>query len=166
MPQTHKEETLESLGKQIRDIRTAMFTTLDQESTLWSRPMAIQEMDETGTLWFFTARDSGKAQEVAGGEPVNITYAKPDDSLYVSITGIAEVVDDIAKKKELWNPFVKAWFPEGPEDPNVVLLKVIPERAEYWQGPSTGVGRLVSVAAKLVSGGKTSSGKDVKVTLP
>jgi general stress protein 26 len=159
------DDTLEALGKRIQDIRSAMLTTLDEAGQPWSRPMITREMDEQGNLWFFTKRDSAKAKNIATNKLVNVAYAKPEDALYVSVTGVATLVDDMDKKKTLWNPFVKAWFPEGLDDPDLVLLKVTPERAEYWQGPSTQLGRVVSIAAKLATGGKVSTGKQVEISL-
>jgi general stress protein 26 len=159
------DDTLEALGKRIQDIRSAMLTTLDENGQPWSRPMITREMDEEGNLWFFTKRDSTKARDISTNSTVNVAYAKPDDALYVSVTGQAEIVDNMAKKKQLWNPLVKAWFPDGLDDPDLVLLKVTPERAEYWQGPSTSIGRAISIAAKLASNGKISTGKQVEVSL-
>jgi general stress protein 26 len=159
------DDTLEALGKRIRDIRSAMLTTLDDNGLPWSRPMITREMDEEGNLWFFTKRDSIKVQNIVKNNRVNVAYAKPDDALYVSVTGVATVVDDMEKKRTLWNPFVKAWFPDGLDDPDLVLLKISPERAEYWEGPSTKIGRAVSIVAKLASSGKISTGKQVEVAL-
>ena len=160
-----KDDTLEALGKRIESIRSAMLVTLDENGQPWSRPMITREMDDEGNLWFFTKRDSTKIQDITSNNRVNVAYAKPDDALYLSVTGLATLVDDMEKKKELWNPFVKAWFPDGIDDPELVLLKVMPERAEYWQGPSTRVGRMISIATKLATGGKVSTGKQVEITL-
>jgi general stress protein 26 len=159
------DDTLEALGKRIESIRSAMLVTTDEHGNPWSRPMITREMDENGCLWFFTKRDSEKISHIARDNRVNVAYSKPDDALYLSVTGQAEVVDEMDKKKELWNPFVKAWFPDGLDDPELVLLKITPERAEYWQGPSTQIGRIISIAAKLASGGKISTGKQVEVSL-
>jgi general stress protein 26 len=158
-----EDDTLAALAKRIKSIRAAMLVTTDKHGNPWSRPMITRDMDENGTLWFFTKRNSQKVSDITADNRVTVVYTNPDDALYVSVRGRAEVVHDMARKKELWNPLVKAWFPDGLDDPELVLLKVTPERAEYWQGPSTQVGRAISIAAKLVTGGKVSTGKQVAV---
>jgi general stress protein 26 len=55
----------------------------------------------------------------------------------VSISGAARVVDDLERKKAMWNTFVQAWFPDGPTDPDVALVGVVVAEAEYWDVKST-----------------------------
>ena len=123
---SHKSEKtdIEKLRELLKGIRVAMMTTIDQDGSLRSRPMATQETEDPGELWFFTGADSAKAGEIGRDQRVNLSYAKPDDESYVSLSGTAQVVRDKAKAKELWNPFVKAWFPKGLDDPNLALLRV------------------------------------------
>src|SRR5690349_12487133 len=99
-----------------------MLTTTDPHGTLLSRPMALQEVEFDGDLWFFAARDSRKIAHIAASPQVNVTVGS--NSSWVSLTGTGVVVSDRAKKQELWNSVVEAWFPEGPDDDGVVLLKV------------------------------------------
>jgi general stress protein 26 len=165
MAKHNDEASVEALADRIKGITTAMFTTLDDQGNLWARPMATQDMDDDGTLWFFTKRDSEKVDQIKSDHRINLSYVKPDDSLYISITGNADIINNQAKKEELWNTFVKAWFPDGVDDPDLVLLRVIPEYAEYWEGPKTGIGRALSILTKVATGGKSSDGKDVKVNL-
>ena len=159
------DSSLNALAERIHDIRFAMMTTLDNQGELWSRPMATRDIDEDGTLWFFTKRDSGKVENIKSDHRVNLSYAKPEDAIYVSITGTITLVDNPAKKRELWNAFVKAWFPDGVDDPDLILLKVTPEYAEYWEGPKSSFGRTISVLTKLATGGKVKTGKNVEVDL-
>ena len=72
-----------------------------------SRPMALQEVEFDGDLWFFTARDSRKASHVGTEPQVNVTVSSR--SVWVSLTGSAAVVDDQSKKTELWNAGIEAW---------------------------------------------------------
>src|SRR5207253_1026725 len=128
---------VQKLAKLIKGIKFAMLTTADTDGTLHSRPMATQETDFDGALWFFTYADSGKVHELQQDRAVNVSYADPSSNRYVSVSGTAQVVHDRAKAKELWSPAHKAWFPDGLEDPNLALLRIQVTKAEYWDGPSS-----------------------------
>ena len=148
---TH-EECVEKLRELIKNVRTAMLTTHDTEGSLHSRPMATQQAEFDGKLWFFTDATSAKAYEIQKDQHVNASYAKPDDQVYISVTGIASVNRDRAKMEELWNPIHKAWFPQGLEDPNLCLLEVDVQKAEYWDSPSSKVVQLYGFAKALLTG--------------
>jgi general stress protein 26 len=146
-----------------RDIRIAMLTTTAQDGRLMSRPMAQQEVEFDGDLWFFAERDSRKVAQVAAQPHVNVTLTSNDT--WISLTGTAEVVTDVARAKELWNPFVEAWLPQGPEDPQVVLLKVNAETAEYWDTPGGRVASVLSFVKAKVTGERYDGGENETVTL-
>lgn len=130
------EEQIKKINGLIKDIRIAMLTTEEEDGSLRSRPMATQEEEFDGTLWFFTYADSGKVFEVQHDKHVNVSYANPNANSYVSISGTARLIRDQQKARELWEPALKAWFPEGTDDPNLALLKVDVDKAEYWDSPS------------------------------
>ena len=129
---TH-DEKIEKLGELIKDIDIAMLTTVDEDGSLRSRPMGTQQVEFDGDLWFITAIDTGKADEILRENRVNVSYAKPDDHRYVSVSGTAVLINDKAKIDELWSPIYKAYFPEGKDDPRLRLIKVRVEKAEYWE---------------------------------
>jgi len=145
-------DDIAKLGELIKDIRVAMLTTVDNQGCLHSRPMATQEQEFDGTLWFFTPADSGKIHELNRDSHVNISYANPDKQTYVSVSGTASTIRDKAKIKELWSPINKAWFPNGVDDPNIALLRVDVQRAEYWDAPSSAVVRLFGFAKAVLTG--------------
>ncbi|MDQ2731837.1 MAG: pyridoxamine 5'-phosphate oxidase family protein [Armatimonadota bacterium] len=148
----------------IEGIRIAMLTTTGSDGSLWSRPMATQDADFDGTLWFFTHGSSPKVKELAAHPQVSVSYSSPEDNRYVSASGRAEVVHDRKKAEELWNPILKAWFPDGLEDPDLALLKVDLDEAEYWSGPSNVAARIAGFAKALVTGA-TYPGENEKVDL-
>jgi general stress protein 26 len=133
-----------------KDIKITMFTTIDAEGHFVSRPMAQQLTEPDGDLWFFAERDSRVVEEITANPHVGITLSSNDT--WISIDGDAQVVDDSAKAKELWNPFVEAWLPQGPEDPTVVLIKVDAHTAEYWDSPGGRVASLISLVKAKVTG--------------
>src|ERR1700761_7870081 len=92
------------LWSMIQDIKFAMLVTEQEDGMLRSRPMATQQAEFDGALWFFTADDAPKVAEVRHHAKVNLSYAEPDDQKYVSVSGTCEVVRDMEKMKELWNP--------------------------------------------------------------
>jgi len=145
---------IEQVADLIRGIRVAMLTSVDADGELHSRPMATQDLDFDGTLWFFTAADSEKADELGRDARVAVSYADERVSRYVSLSGAARVVRDREKMRALWKPLLKAWFPKGLEDPELALLEVTITGGEYWDAPSS---RLVRLAG-MVKGALTGSG--------
>lgn len=163
--QADRNASIKKLGELIEHIDIAMFTTIDDNGTLRSRPMSTQQIEFDGDLWFFAGASSATAHEVQRDQRVNISYAKPDEQRYVSVSGAAELVRDQAKIKQLWNPIFKAWFPQGLEDPDLALLKVNVEQAEYWDAPSSKVVALIGFAKALVTGKRPEIGENEKIDL-
>src|SRR5688572_2062197 len=112
-----RKEEFDVLKDKIKDIQFAMLTTVEQDDDLRSRPMATHDMDEDGTIWFFTYDDSPKVREIQRNDRVSLSYTDTGSETYVSAAGKAELVKDRAKINELWNDVLKAWFPQGKEDP-------------------------------------------------
>lgn len=162
---TDRSEGIRVLNEKIKDVRFAMLTTITPEGEPYSRPMATQEAEFDGELWFFTEGTSAKARHIQTNPQVNLGYADPDKNTWISVTGPADIVRDRAKIDELWNPVLKTFFPDGKDDPNLVLLRVQPEHAEIWDGPSSAIGQAVQFAKSFVTGGKEPPGDDVKVDL-
>lgn len=143
--------------------RFGMLTTTDPDGTLISRPMAMQEVEFDGDLWFFAARDSRKITQLSAHSQVNVAIGSSDT--WISLTGTGVVVTDAAKKRELWNSMVEAWFPDGPDDDGVVLLKVEAASAEYWDSPGGRVATAISFAKAKLTGERYSGGENEKVDL-
>ncbi len=112
-----------------------------------TRPMATQEMGKDGTLWFLTGEESHKVVELEKDPRVGLAYSDEGAESYVSVSGTARVTNDRALIRKFWNPFLKAWF-DGPDDPNIRVIEVTPDTAEYW---STKGGKLVSLASVFLS---------------
>lgn len=123
------------LWDMVDQIRIAMLTTMDG-GVLRSRPMECMLAEGNGVLWFFTNISSHKTSEVSTQQQVNLGFADTVKQNYVSISGRASVVRDQAKAKELWTEDQRAWFPRGLEDPDLGLLRIEVEQAEFWDRPS------------------------------
>ena len=143
-------EDVAKVTELLKDNRMAMITTVDEDGRLVSRPMATQEVEFDGDLWFFADGDSATVHQVQRSPRVNVSLSSA--STWVSIAGDAEVVHDAAKRRELWNSMVEAWFPEGPDTPGLVLLKIHADTAEYWDTPGGKVASLLSFAKTRLTG--------------
>jgi general stress protein 26 len=163
--QAGRSEAIRKLGELIEDIDFAMLTTAEADGTLRSRPMSTQQVEFDGDLWFFTRASAPKVDEVRRDERVNVSYAKPEAQRYVSISGTAQIVRDRKKIEELWNPVLKAWFPKGLEDPDLALLKVNVEQAEYWDSPSSTMAHIFGFVKALATGQSYQPGENKKINL-
>ena len=162
---TDRPEAVRKLGEMIKDIDFAMLTTVCDDGTLRSRPMSTQKRDFDGDLWFFTEIDSPKIHEMMHDRHVNVAYADPRKQHYVSVSGVATIVQDRARIEELWQPALKAWFPKGKDDPSIGLIKVHVTDAEYWDTPSSKVMHLFGFMKAVATGQKYQPGENEKLHL-
>ena len=131
-----KSNDLARLAALVRQIGTGMLTTLEVDGSLRSRPLETVELDREGRLWFFTQASSPKsARAEAVDHQVSVSYADPRDEDFASISGTARVVRDLEKMRALWTPELGRWFSRGLEDPDLALLEVRIDKAEYWHAP-------------------------------
>ena len=165
---TGHDAAIQKLGQLIDDIQFAMLTTAEFDGTLRSRPMATHQDHGTkfdGVLWFFTQAGTGKVDEVQQDQHVNLSYSSPEKSKYVSVSGIATLVRDRVKAKELWEPKYTAWFPQGLDDPTLALLRVDVTKAEYWDTPGSAIVHAIGLVKALATGKKYEPGDHEKVEL-
>jgi general stress protein 26 len=158
------KEAIKKLKSLVEDIRFCMYTTFEN-GKIESRPMTTLDVDEEGNVWFFTSRHTEIANETGNGEEVTLIYSHPGDNTYLSVSGYATIADDEAKKEELWSPLSKAWFPEGKDDPNLVVLKVTTDEAAYWDSPSSKMVVFLSMVKAAVTGQPTDPGDHGKLNL-
>lgn len=155
-----QQEAYDKLSELIADIQIAILTTLKDDGTLHSRPMAtIQEEKFTGKLWFFTREHSAKVEEIQREQQVSLSYSRPDANSYVAISGTAQLVMKREKMEELWSPLYKAWFPEGLDDPELALLCITPQHLEYWDGPASKIVQVAGFIKALATGQSYSAGQ-------
>jgi general stress protein 26 len=158
-------EAREKLVSLIRDIHIAMLTTVDSDGSrdiLRSRPMGTIEAEFDGDIWFFTSDQSGKVDDIAREHSVNVAYSSGE--AWVSVSGTASLVHDRAKMEALWNPVLKAWFPDGLDTPDIALLRVRVHEAEYWESHGK-VAQAVGLLKALVTGQESDAGENAKLML-
>ena len=141
----------------------AMLTTRAPDGVLMSRPMALQEVEFDGDLWFFADETSHIVEHLGLDPQVNVSVSA--GSTWVSLAGHGAVVRDDAKKRELWSSTVEAWFPDGPDAPHIVLVRVEAQSAEYWDTPGGRVASLVSFAKAKATGRPYSGGDNETVQM-
>lgn len=159
-----RQESINKLNGLIKDVQTAMMTTIDH-GVLRSRPMQTQDADFDGDLWFFTSTKTHKIEEIEKDNRVNVSYAALDSNTYVSVSGRASVVRDQDKIDEYWNEILRAWFPEGKDAPDLVLLRVEVEQAEYWDSSSSTLVQLAGFIKALATGERADGGDHEKIKL-
>jgi general stress protein 26 len=149
----------------IKDIRVGMLTTTDDDGSLRSRPMYAQRVEGDERLWFFTQATSPKVDEAERDHHVNVAFSDPSKQHYVSVSGVARLVRDPAKLRELWSEPVRTWFPKGLDDPQLALLCVTPTKGEYWDSHSSAMLHLFGYVKAVVTGKPPKGGENKKVDL-
>jgi general stress protein 26 len=160
-----KSEQIKFLKDKVEDVRIAMLVTVNANHEIHSRPMGTADVDEEGNIWFFTNEYSSKVDEVSHENKVVVTYSNPNNSTYLSIKGTASLVDDKEKMKKLWNPIIKAFFPDGIDDPKLTLLKVDTQEAEYWDSNSSKMVVGFQMLKAAITGERYDQGDHGKIQL-
>lgn len=150
---------LKKLRKLIKGARVAMLTTTAPDGSLRSRPMATLKAPFEGDLWFFTRATAPKADEIRDNDRVNISFSAGEDNRYLSISGTASLVRDQERMEELWFGRLKAWFPDGKKDPDLALLRVRVDRAEYWDAKSAAMVHLAGLVRSSLGGDPTAENR-------
>ncbi|PWG78521.1 general stress protein [Pararcticibacter amylolyticus] len=151
------------LAGKIGEIKIAMLTTTDAAGKLQSRPMYTFKIEDDGIIWMFASKDSQKVSNITANPQVLLNYSQPDTDLYIVVRGTAMISDDPVKIEELWSDRYKAWFPYGKTDPNLCLLKISPDEAEYWDTPDLLVSQIISLVKNTLSGKPYLEGENKKI---
>lgn len=146
------QEAIEKFRELVKDVNICMFTTLDQNNDLSSRPMFTSSVDEEGNVWFFTNEFSEKINEVSKDNLVHLIYSHPAKNIYVDVEGTCSLIIDRKKMEELWNSELKNWFPQGLEDPKICLIKVATQQAHFWNHSASKMGLLFQMIRSIAKG--------------
>jgi general stress protein 26 len=146
----------------MKKIGFAMLVTRDGDK-MRARPMSAYLERENNAIYFLTDARNHKDDEIARNPGINLSFADASAQKYVSLTGTAVVSNDRARIKELFSTEAKAWW-ESADDPNIRVLKITPDDAEYWDSPGTVVS-YVKMAAAAVTGTRPDIGENRKVSM-
>ena len=162
---TRKQE-IEHLAKLMKKIDIAMLATVGKGGHLVSRPLSTQCASFDGErVWFLTEGDTPKVGEIRRHPKVNVAYASKDANTYLSVAGEARVLRDQALIDTFWNDAMKAFFPRGKDDPNLMLIEVDVDTVEYWDGPGSWIGKALTFAVARVTGNDDAMGENRIVDL-
>ncbi|BCW68990.1 pyridoxamine 5'-phosphate oxidase family protein [Arthrobacter sp. NicSoilB8] len=156
-------ESISKVTGIINDSHIGMLTTINEAGTLVSRPLAVQEVKDDGDMWFFTSSTSSQVAHIRANPAVNVSFGKRTE--WVSVAGTAEVVTDRQLIHDMWNQVVEAWFPDGPDTPEVVLLHVDSDSAQYWTSPGGTAATVLQWIKSKVTNSRMSVGESATVDL-
>ncbi len=148
----------------IEKVGVGMLTTRF-DGGLRARPLEPRPDRDAGVIWFVTDVRGAKDDEIEAAPDVCFVVIDHKDKAYLSITGRAEVRDDYAKAAEIWKRSDNIWWPDGPSDPNVRVLRLTPEKAELWDGPANSAVAAFEFAKARITGEKPNLGENRKVTV-
>ena len=140
--------------------------TTHARNGLSNRPLQTLGMDDDATLWFFTARNSEKVREIRVDPRICIAYADTGRRVFIALSGEAAIVDDRARAAALWRPPQRIFFPLGPDDPELVLLRIIPDAATVWDGNEPLLGMVRKFGKAVLRGEASDLGTVKEVALP
>ena len=154
----NSKEAITKLQSLIKDIGTCMFFTNTQAGIHNTRPMAAIEVDGNGNLWFFANKQSSKVADIRKDTNVHLVFANTTKDSYLDLRGRASIEEDKKSIEDKWNPIVKAWFPEGKNDPQLCLIKVKTDEAHYWDTDTTKMVEILKIVASVVTGKQLAEG--------
>ena len=155
---------VEKIKELVSRSRVGMLGTLEEGFTRF-RPMSHVDIDDDGKIWFFTSKNSWKATEIQHNPTVQLIYINESDSIYLRMDGMAHITVDQQRMKELFNSFVKAWFPDGLKDPSLALLVFDPVEIEYWTTEDSKILTYMKLLSASVTGTQPSVGEHGKMTV-
>jgi general stress protein 26 len=160
-------DQLRELQDLLKHYKTALLTTIGADGHFHTRPMALQCKDLSQGIWFATSLTSAKVHELQSNPHCAIAFHEREhDSTYVSVSGNAELVKDRAVIHEMWDASWKPWFPDGPDQPDLVLIKVMPEHAEFVHTPSGRLQVLFTMAKRLLTKSRDEPAPKHEIDLP
>lgn len=126
-------EAIAKIRELVETAKSGFFCTTPASSgSTGSRPMAVQQVDDQGNLWFLSASDSHKNQDLLADPRVKLYFQGSAHSDFLLLEGTASISRDKAKIEELWEPVIKTWFTEAINDPRITVIQFKPESGYYW----------------------------------
>jgi general stress protein 26 len=126
-----QRDQVKKIRELLRSFDTALLVTHGKEWPFHARPMALARIEDNCDVWFFTGRSSEKVREIENDERV-LVVCQDETHRYVALQAAAKLIIDRQKAAELWKESYEAWFPQGVDDPDLMLIRAQAESAEYW----------------------------------
>jgi general stress protein 26 len=154
-------EAIEKLKKLVSEIDICLFcsgTGLEEDPGC--RPMSTAGVDDEGSIWFISDKDSQKNHDIAVDPRVKLFYSHPGKSIFLVVSGDAEIIYDRELIEKFWNPLDKTWFKEGKDDPSISLIRVKPDNAHYWDVKGNRMVNFLKMAASVITGRTLVEGEE------
>ena len=159
------QEGLNKLRELVKNAGMCMFASNLSSYPVSARPMSTQDIDDEGAIWFFSQASSEKNAEIAADSRVQLFYNNTSSSEYLSVAGSATIIKDEDKAKELWTAWAKTWFTEGTSDPELTIIKVVPEDIYYWDTKNNKMVSLLKIMTGAVTGKTMDDGVEGSITI-
>ena len=161
----YSNEAIDKLKSLIDGNKIAIFCTELTKLPIQSRPMAVQEVDDEGNLWFISSENSNKNCEIKKDDDVQLFFSNSANSQFLSFYGDATIYTDPEKIEEIWNPIAKAWFEDGKEDQDISVIKVSPKDVYYWDTKDGKIISIFKMAGAALLGTKPDIGVEGKLNI-
>lgn len=160
-----QDEAIKKLKELVKNESVCHFCTNLSNAPVTTRPMSSQEVDDEGNIWFMSSKTSQKNADILNDNKVQLLFSNTGHYEFLSVFGKASISTDRKKIKELWSPFAKAWFTKGSTDPDITLIKVVPENTYYWDTKSSKMVSLVKMLVATVTGNAPDDGVEGKLNV-
>jgi general stress protein 26 len=150
--------------KELAEDKTCMFCTYENNQVV-SRPMSTQRIDDDGSIWFLSRKDSNKNLQIVDNHAIYLMYLDTGKQHYLSLNGTARILYDRDLVNDLWTPIAKAWFTEGKDDPEITVIKVSPDGGHYWDTRNGKLVSMVKIAAAAILGNEMDGGVDGDISV-
>ena len=143
----------------------ACMVTTEDGGIMRSRPMAPFVDPDARTIHFVTDSGSAKIYELNADNDIALSFADTDAMLFASVSGKGVVSRDRDLIRKLWGPYCDVFFEGGPEDADVVVIKVTPSQAEYWDNDKGKISMAVEMTRAYFSDNGPNLGENAKLNL-
>ncbi len=160
----NKENNIDRVWDILEKVGVCMLTTQFADG-LRARPLEARPDRGAGLIFFVTDIHSAKEAEIEARPDVGLIFIDAAEKSYLSITGRAYMIHDAEKTKAAWRKTDELWWPGGPSDPNVCLLRIEPFIGELWDGPASAMATIFEFAKARFTGERPNLGENRKVTV-
>ena len=158
-----RDAAVEKIRQIVKSARVCLFGTSEGHPPLEVRPMAVQDVDAVGNVWFLSAASSFQNSQISRHPQVQLFFSNPGTSEYLSLQGRAFVSTSQPLKEKYWNPAASAWFKRGLEDPELTVIRVQTESGHYWDTEFGGSATILSLVVGAVTGAPVATEKHGEV---
>ena len=155
------QQAIDKLKELVDRIDIGMMATYPKnDQYIYSVPMSRQEVDEHGNIWFLFSAKCNTHKNLLSDNRISILFAKPSDYTFLTVHGTGEILRDQARIDKYWNPFMEGWFEMGKDDPDIRILKVSVEDANYWDTQSNKMFTFFKMIKNAITNDKMDIGRE------